>query len=84
MQDSAWLYSPSGASVTTKMLKPDGTTWNTQTVATGSDGWAIFSKTTQKSNARGTYTINVSDVVKSGVTYDSGANVKSSTMFVLQ
>ncbi len=74
----------SGASVTTVMLKPDGTTWNTQTVITNSDGWALFSKSTQKNNAKGTYTINVTNVVKSGATYDSGANAKSSTTFVLQ
>jgi len=74
----------SGASVTTVMRKPDGTTWNTQTVTTNSNGWALFSKSTQKSNPKGTYTINITNVVKSGVVYNSGANVKSSTTFVLQ
>jgi sialate O-acetylesterase len=74
----------SGAAVTTVMLKPDGTTWNTQTVITNSNGWAIFSKSTQKNNAKGTYTINVTNVVKSGAIYNSSANVKSSTTFILQ
>jgi hypothetical protein len=74
----------SGASVTTVMLKPDGTTWITQTVTTNSNGWALFSKSTQKSNAKGTYTINVTNVVKSGAVYNSAANIKSSTTFLLQ
>ena len=58
--------------------------WTTKTATTGADGWALFSMNTVKNNATGTYTINVTGVSKSGATYDPGANVKSSTTFVLQ
>jgi hypothetical protein len=50
---------------------------------TGADGWALFDQKTNKPNPKGTYTINVTDVTKTGATYDPGANVKDSHQFSL-
>ena len=66
------------------LRKPNGSVWTTKNGTTGADGWALLSMNTVKNNATGTYTINVTGVSKSGATYDPGANVKSSTTFVLQ
>jgi hypothetical protein len=74
----------SGATVNCELRKPNGGVWTTKTATTGADGWALLSMNTVKNNATGTYTINVIGVSKSGATYDPGANVKSSTTFVLQ
>jgi hypothetical protein len=74
----------SGASVTTQALKPDGSSWTTLSATTGTDGWALFSKKSNGNNPLGTYTINVTNVTKTGATYNPSANVKSSTTFVLQ
>jgi hypothetical protein len=73
-----------GASVTTEVLRPNGGVWVTPTATTGSDGWALFSQKSQKPNPTGTYTINVTNVVKTGVTYDPNANGKDSHQFLLQ
>jgi len=72
------------AAVTTALLKPDGSTWNTQTHSTGADGWVVMQKSTSTSSPKGVYTINVTNVTKTGATYDPAANVKSSTTFTLQ
>lgn len=74
----------SGASVTTQMLKPDGGVYATATGTTGADGWALFSKSTKGPDPAGTWTINVTNVTKTGATYDPAANVESSTTFTLQ
>jgi len=74
----------SGASVSTSILNPSGNQWTAATATTGTDGWALFNHSTQKNNATGTYTINISGVTKTGATYDSSANVKSSTTFTMQ
>jgi len=74
----------SGASVTTQMLKPDGGVYATATSPTGADGWALFSKSTKGPDPAGTWTINVTNVTKTGATYDPAANVESSTTFTLQ
>ena len=74
----------SGATVSTALIKPGGQQWTTQTATTGADGWALFTKTTTKSQAKGLYTINVTNVTKTGATYNAGANVKSSTTFTIQ
>jgi len=74
----------SGASVTTNLVKPNGSVWTTLTSTTGADGWALFSKSTLSNSQTGTYTINVTGVTKTGVTYDPAANVKSSITFTLQ
>jgi|GEM_PF-5210098 len=68
----------SGASVTTNLVKPNGTVWTTLTSSTDAGGWALFNKGTLNNSATGTYTINVTGVTKTGVSYDSGANVVSS------
>ena len=72
------------ASVTTELHKPDGSVWNTQTHSTGADGWVIMNKATLGSSPLGVYTINVTNVTKTGATYDPAANVKRSTTFTLQ
>lgn len=74
----------SGAAVVTQLLNPSGGTWATQTQTTNASGWALFNKSTQNNNANGTYTINVTNVTKTGATYNPAANVKSSTTFVMQ
>src|SRR6185436_11626920 len=68
----------SGASVTTNLVKPNGSVWTTLTSSTDAGGWALFSKGTLNNSATGTYTINVTGVTKTGVTYDPAANVMSS------
>ncbi len=74
----------SGAAVTTELHKPDGSVWNTQTHSTGADGWVIMQKSTASGSPVGIYTLNVTNVTKTGATYDPAANVKSSTTFTLQ
>jgi uncharacterized protein YfaS (alpha-2-macroglobulin family) len=74
----------SGAAVLSQILRPDGNSWATQTQTTNASGWALFTKATQNNNAKGTYTINVTSVTKTGATYNPAANVKSSTTFVMQ
>jgi hypothetical protein len=74
----------SGADVTCKIRRPDSSLWTSKTFATGADGWALFSLKSAPSNKTGVYTINVTNVVKAGATYDPGANVKSSCQFTLQ
>ncbi len=73
----------SGATVTTELRKPDGTLWVTLTATTGADGWALFSKTTQRNSAMGLYTIPVTNVTLAGAAYDPAGNVKSSTTFTV-
>jgi uncharacterized protein YfaS (alpha-2-macroglobulin family) len=67
----------SGAAVTSKLYKPDGSTWNTQTLNTAADGWVLFSKSTLSSSPLGTYTVAVTGVAKTGMTYDAAANVRT-------
>jgi uncharacterized protein YfaS (alpha-2-macroglobulin family) len=74
----------SGASVTTEAVYPSGSVWTTLTSTTGADGWALVSKKSNRNQAAGTYTVRVTNVVKSGATYDASANLKTSTTFVLQ
>jgi hypothetical protein len=74
----------SGASVSTTVVRPDGQTWTTQTSTTGSDGWALFTKKSLNGQPTGTYTINVTNVTKSGAAYDPAANIRSSTTYTLQ
>lgn len=74
----------SGVSVTCELLFPSGSRWLDQTSITGADGWALFEKATQKSNASGVYTVYVMNVVLDGATYDPNANVKDSHQFTMQ
>lgn len=74
----------SGATVSFLLYRPDGNQWSNKTATTGADGWALSNIGTVNSSPLGTYTINITNVTKTGATYDPGANVKSSTTFVLQ
>jgi hypothetical protein len=74
----------SGATVTFVLYRPDGSQWSTKTATTGADGWALTNIGTVNSSPLGTYTITITNVTKTGNTYDPGANLKSSTTFVLQ
>lgn len=75
----------SGATVTTDVLRPDGSVWVTKTATTGADGWTtLMSAKSVKSSPLGLYTVKVTNVTKAGATYDPAANVKSSTTFTLQ
>jgi hypothetical protein len=74
----------SGAAVTFVLYRPDGNQWSTKTATTGADGWALSNIGTVNSSPLGTYIINITNVTKSGATYNPGANLKSSTTFVLQ
>lgn len=73
-----------GASVTTDVLWPTGGVWVTRTGATGTDGWVMLYANLLTNHPRGVYTINVTNVIKTGATYDPAANVKSSTTFTAQ
>ena len=73
----------SGATVITHTTKPNGSGYD-QSMTTGADGVAHFSKKTSGGDPLGTWTIAVTSVTKSGATYNPSANVKSSTTFVLQ
>jgi hypothetical protein len=73
-----------GATVSTEILKPDGSLWINQTNATGTGGWALFEKSTNPAAPTGVYTIYVTNVTKDGATYDPNANVKDSHQFTLQ
>jgi YVTN family beta-propeller protein len=73
----------SGASVRTEVSR--GTSLvSSQTSTTATNGLAAFNITTNKNSVRGTYTIQVTSVTKTGATYDAGANIKTSTTFTLQ
>jgi DNA-binding beta-propeller fold protein YncE/cytochrome c553 len=74
--DAADTPAPDAAVTTVTTF--NGTTIATATKTTGADGWALFSRDTRH-NSRGTYTIQVSAVSKSGATYDPTANVQSAT-----
>jgi hypothetical protein len=73
-----------GATVTTKMIKPDESVYATLDETTGSTGWAYFSKGTKVPDPTGTWRIDVTNVVKSGYTYDPNDNVKDSHSWTLQ
>ena len=74
----------SGATVTTQVYRPDGTLWQSnKTATTDANGWALFSLGTVNNSPTGVYTINVTNVTKTGATYNSSANVISSTTFTL-
>jgi hypothetical protein len=73
----------SGATVITHTTKPNGSGYD-QSATTGADGVAHFSKKTSGGDSLGIWTIAVTNVTKTGATYNPGANVKSSTTFTLQ
>jgi hypothetical protein len=74
----------SGASVTCTLYFPDGSVWLAKSATTGTDGWALLNHKSTGSNPLGLYSITVTNVTKTGATYDAAANVKSSTTFTLQ
>jgi uncharacterized protein YfaS (alpha-2-macroglobulin family) len=74
----------SGAVVSFSLTRPDGSSWTTKSATTGADGWALSSIGTVNNSPLGTYTISITNVTKTGATYNPGANLKSSTTFVLQ
>jgi hypothetical protein len=74
----------SGATVTTQVWQPGGALWVTKTSTTDASGWATtFTQSLVSHSQSGTYSINVSNITKSGQVYDPGANTKSSTTFVV-
>jgi len=74
----------SGASVTTQVWQPGGALWVTKSSTTDATGWATtFTQSLVMNSQSGTYSINVSNITKSGLIYDPGANTKSSTTFVV-
>ena len=74
----------SGVSVVTKLYKPDGTLFMSYTQTTDASGIATFHQNLVNSSPKGTWTITVVSLTKSGWTYDPGANVKSQTTFIYQ
>jgi subtilisin len=64
----------SGAAVTVRFRYPNGSTY-TMTANTNSSGVATFSRTV---SAKGTYTVTVMNVTKSGSTYDAAGNTITS------
>jgi hypothetical protein len=73
----------SGAMVSTHTAKPGGSGYDSGQT-TGADGVALFSKKSSGGDPTGTWTISVTNVTKTGWTYNSGANVKTQTTFTLQ
>jgi hypothetical protein len=73
-----------GATVSSELRKPSGQLWVTRQDETDSGGWVYFNQSTTKPQPKGTYTANVTDVVKSGVAYDEASNVKDSHQFLVE
>jgi sialate O-acetylesterase len=73
-----------GALVTTDIIWPDDRVWTTIEETTGANGWALFSKGTTKPQQKGTYHVDVTDVTKSGATYNPAANVKDVHYFEVE
>ena len=75
----------SGANVVTDLYKPgQSTVWTSKNANTDANGIASMNINIVNNGTVGTYTIKVKSVTKSGWTYDSAANVKSETTFVVQ
>jgi hypothetical protein len=74
----------SGAVVSFSLYRPGGSSWTNKTATTGADGWALTNIGTVNNSPLGTYTISITNVTKSGSTYNPGANLKSSATFILQ
>ncbi|HYP28845.1 MAG TPA: YncE family protein [Blastocatellia bacterium] len=73
----------SAASVRSDVFR--GTTlFGSSTTLTNTSGTASQSITTRSNTSKGTYTIRVISVTKSGATYNSGANAVTSRTFTLQ
>ena len=72
-----------GATVTVEEWAPNGSLWFTRTGTTGADGIVTMSRGTNGSTRTGTHTLKVTNVTKSGWTYNPGANVKSETQFTI-
>jgi len=72
------------ARIKVEVLRPDGSVLATREVATGSEGIALFIQGIEASEPAGTYTLRVIGLSNEDfqeATYDSSANVKSSTTF---
>src|SRR6185436_19938933 len=73
----------SGATVSTKLTRADGSVSPAYTAATNADGWAFFSQTTAPTWPTGTYSVQVTNVTKTGVTYDPSQNVGTPHTFTV-
>ena len=74
-----------GVTVTCDLYRPDGSLWvANKTSTTDAGGIASNSNAINQNSSTGTYTIRVKSVVKTGWTYNSGANIKTETTFVVQ
>lgn len=73
----------SGATVSTKLTRADGSVSPVYNAATNADGWALFSQTTTTSWPRGAYSVQVTNVTKTGATYDSSQNVGTPHAFTI-
>jgi YVTN family beta-propeller protein len=58
--------------------------FGSSTTSTNTSGAALQSVTTRNNTTKGTYTIRVSTVTKTGATYNAAANTVSSTTFTIQ
>ncbi|MGA9773522.1 MAG: beta-propeller fold lactonase family protein [Blastocatellia bacterium] len=74
----------SGASVKTDLIDSTNRLFSSPTATTNAQGWALFSATTKSNTRTGTYTARLNAVTKTGATYNSSANVKSSTTLTLR
>lgn len=75
----------SGVTVTTELYRPGSSSvWTTKSGTTDAAGIATMNIGLVNNSATGTYTIKISAVTKSGWSYDSAANVKSQTTFIVQ
>ena len=72
----------SGAVVTCQVYQPMGALWVTKSSTTDANGWATtYTQSLTRNSQSGKYTINVTNITKSGMVYDPSANVKASTTF---
>ena len=73
----------SGATVSTKLTRADGSVSPAYNIVTNAEGWALFSQTTTTSWPKGAYSVQVTNVTKTGATYDSSQNVGTPHAFTV-
>jgi hypothetical protein len=73
----------SGATVSTKLTRADGSVSPIYNAVTNADGWAFFSQATTTSWPKGAYSVQVTNVAKTGTTYDPAQNVGTPHAFTV-
>jgi hypothetical protein len=73
----------SGATVSTKVTRADGSVSPIYNAVTNTNGWAFFSQTTAPTWPTGPYSVQVTNVTKTGATYDPTQNVGTPHSFTV-